>query len=281
MDAPAVDRKLKPKLHHDELKPPCIDRKLKPTTPIKVSFIKPKKKKTPKSSYLKCNFLIFNYQLETSTLQRRGNFMVSTDAEFQGYNSDQISKTLPRNYNNSASQLSSLTIAPSLLTATTTTTIASATPSTAAQPAAAAAVATTSSASTARQAGVLEYFDLDHSNPPPICNNSMTSAITSNLNAQASGSAWPVNNLSHRLSAVSISSSTIFGNQSATGDLASGINSAAINSTNSGSASGGIVSNPPTASGIVYKSVDFIKTEAFMRTRQDAELARAKNRSKE
>lgn len=63
MDAPAVDRKLKPKLHQDEiepklttpnlvksvpsikspasqptseLRPPCIDRKLKPTTPIKV-----------------------------------------------------------------------------------------------------------------------------------------------------------------------------------------------------------------------------------------------------
>lgn len=61
MDAPVVDRKLKPKLHQDseqksanrvksvpsvkspasqpsvDLKPPCIDRKLKPTTPIKVS----------------------------------------------------------------------------------------------------------------------------------------------------------------------------------------------------------------------------------------------------
>lgn len=65
MDAPVVDRKLKPKLQHDDnesrlstpnkvvcltsvkvspnqtvdLKPPCIDRKLKPTTPIRVNQV--------------------------------------------------------------------------------------------------------------------------------------------------------------------------------------------------------------------------------------------------
>lgn len=126
---------------------------------------------------------------------------------------------------------------------------------------------------TGRQPGVLEYFDLDHSNPPPICNNSSTSVSTSNLNAQASGSAWQPNNLSHRLSAVSISSSAVFGNQNA-----ANVAELAANPVSGNSLASGGVTNP---SGIVYKSVDFIKTEAFMRTRQDAELARAKNRSKE
>lgn len=130
-------------------------------------------------------------------------------------------------------------------------------------------------ATSGRQAGVLEYFDLDHSNPPPICNNSSTSASTSNLNTPASTSVWQPTNLAHRLSAVSISSSSVFGQQPTANDATIG-----ANVLNSATASGG-VTNPPTASGIVYKSVDFIKTEAFMRTRQDAELARAKNRSKE
>lgn len=207
---------------------------------------------------IECNFVEF--QLETSTLQRRGILTAATDAEFQGvYNNEPISKTLPRNYNNSAS-LSLTSTTPSVAPATVAT---AATPQTPAQGAA------------GRQAGVLEYFDLDHSNPPPICNNANTSASTSNLNAQASGVTWQPNHLSHRLSAVSISSSSVFGNQNVTGDPVIGANPLSLTSANSG------VVNPPTASGIVYKSVDFIKTEAFMRTRQDAELARAKNRSKE
>lgn len=182
----------------------------------------------------------------------------ATDAEFQGvYNNEPISKTLPRNYNNSAS-LAVSAATPSLATATAT----------------AATVTTTAQGAAGRQAGVLEYFDLDHSNPPPICNNANTSASTSNLNAQSSGVAWQPNHLSHRLSAVSISSS-VFGNQNATGDAVISANPLSLTSANSGAVI------PPTASGIVYKSVDFIKTEAFMRTRQDAELARAKNRSKE
>ncbi|XP_055313368.1 protein daughter of sevenless isoform X2 [Sitodiplosis mosellana] len=254
-DAPVVDRKLKPKVHHDDndikvatptrvksvpsvksspnqsdLKPPCPDRKLKPTTPIK---------------------------FETSTLQRRGVLTAAaTDAEFQGgYNNEQVSKTLPRNYNNSTSTLTSPVVAP----------VAVAPPPTPSQ-----------GATGGRQAGVLEYFDLDHSNPPPICNNSNTSVSTSNLNAPPSGPVWS-NNLSHRLSAVSISSSSVFGYQNAANDanIGAGANPPSITSPV------GSVSNPPTASGIVYKSVDFIKTEAFMRTRQDAEMARAKNRSKE
>lgn len=288
-DAPMVDRKLKPKLHHDDsdtkvatptrvksvpsvksspnqsdLKPPCPDRKLKPTTPIKVI----------NAIQLMRNNDIINFQsftqLETSTLQRRGVLSTAalsstTDAEFQsGYNTEQVSKTLPRNYNNSTSALTSPVPASVPLVALPPTT----------QPA--------QGATGGRQAGVLEYFDLDHSNPPPICNNSNTSTSTSNLNAPATGSPWS-NNLSHRLSAVSISSSSVFGFQNAANDasIGSGANPASITSPGSIGGVGTVVSNPPTASGIVYKSVDFIKTEAFMRTRQDAEMARAKNRSKE
>lgn len=78
-------------------------------------------------------------------------------------------------------------------------------------------------------------------------------------------------NLSHRLSAVSISSSTAFGAH----------NDASTGSTLSNIATNATIPNTPTVSGVVYKKVDFVKTEAFIRTRQDAEMARAKNRSKE
>lgn len=138
------------------------------------------------------------------------------------------------------------------------------------------ASATPSAQATGRQAGVLEYFDLDHSNPPPICNNSTISASTSNLNAQSSGASPWQTNLSHRLSSVSIASSSVSGNTNTPNDAIIGTSMPLGANLTSGN-----VVNPPTASGIVYKSVDFIKTEAFMRTRQDAELARAKNRSKE
>lgn len=170
----------------------------------------------------------------------------ATDVEFQGtYNNEPISKTLPRNYNNSASS----SVPVSML----------------AQPV---------QSATGREAKVvLEYFDLDHSNPPPICNSANTSVSTTNLSVQASGVGWQPNNLSHRLSSISISSSSAFGNQNSSTD--------ATNAPNSMMSVAGSVVNVPNPSGIVYKSVDFIKTEAFMRTRQDAELARAKNRSKE
>lgn len=145
------------------------------------------------------------------------------------FNAEQASKTLPRSNNSSISALS------------------------------------TSSAASAqnngsRPFGVLEYFDLDHSNPPPICKNNNTSASTSNLNTQLSSHDQPIKGAHHQRFS---SFSTLSRNDSI----------GATSSTN--------VSLAAAQSGIVYKSVDFIKTEAFMRTRQDAELARAQSRSKE
>lgn len=211
-------------------------------------------------------------------------FATKTDAEFRAAdlygNNDQFSKTLPRNYNNSASHMTSMT-AP-VVTAIAATAATSVPTPIEVTPAAIAMSTTTAAplsqaSATGRQAGVLEYFDLDHSNPPPICNNSSISASTSNLNTQCGGAVSPwQSNLSHRLSNVSISSSSVSGTANTPNDAISGT----TNSLGTNFASGNAV-NTPTASGIVYKSVDFIKTEAFMRTRQDAELARAKNRSKE
>lgn len=178
----------------------------------------------------------------------------AADSEFQGGYCEQVSKTLPRNYNNSSSLKANQTISGSAKVATSTTTIAQ--------------------GATSRHAGVLEYFDLDHSNPPPICNSTNTSISTSNLHAQTTSVAWQTKNLSNRLSAVGVSSS-VFGAPNASVDPNPGNNPTSIGSISTG------VNNPATHSGIVYKSVDFIKTEAFMRTRQDAELSRAKNRSKE
>lgn len=251
-NAPVVDRKLKPKSNQaqtddkdtsamqssrpvsmisttssifstaSDMKPPSIDRKLKPMTPIKVSET---------NSFHRCSFhhSIFIFQFETHSLHRRGtpsnlSFSATTnDNEFKtDLNVDQFSKTLPRNYNNSASlinnSLASLTLSP--------------------QP-----------NPNTRQTAKLEYFDLDHSNPPPICKNSSTSASTSNL------SAAPV-----------------------VGNRLSGFNSmASMNSTLAIKQNEVNIAGATSASGIVYKSVDFVKTEAFMRTRQDAEMNRAKN----
>lgn len=226
-------------------------------------------------------------------------FTTISDAEFRGGDSskDQISKTLPRNYNNSATHMTSmmaplsaaaiaastpmpmpLATTPAAVTSSTTTATATATTTTTpATPAATAATLASQAPAAGRQAGVLEYFDLDHSNPPPICNNNWTiSASTSNLNSQSVGASPWQTNLSHRLSSVSISSSSVSGNANASNDAIIGT----TNPLGASLATSGNV-NPPTSSGIVYKSVDFIKTEAFMRTRQDAELTRAKNRSKE
>lgn len=126
-----------------------------------------------------------------------------------------------------------------------------------------------------RAAGVLEYFDLDHSNPPPICYNASTSASTSNLSMQSGnlGNTFPTN-LSNRFSTLGISSFSIGTSNKLHEPMSSSISMAS-------SIASGSIPIQPVSSGIVYKSVDFIKTEAFMRTRQDAEMARAKNRSKE
>lgn len=127
-----------------------------------------------------------------------------------------------------------------------------------------------------RPAGVLEYFDLDHSNPPPICNASNTSASTSNLAGQPSlVTGAPVSNLSHRFSTLGISTPSVFGVQPLISkNETNPIASISLNAN----AQANAASQP---SGIVYKFVDFVKTEALTKTRQDAELARAKNRSKE
>lgn len=110
---------------------------------------------------------------------------------------------------------------------------------------------------------------MDHSNPPPICKNANTSASTSNLSNSFGGN--------HGSSNSNLNPSNRF----------SGFVSPSLAATYPGNSSGTIGNSAgeaiggATSSGIVYKSVDFIKTEAFMRTRQDAELNRAKNRLKE
>lgn len=83
--------------------------------------------------------------------------------------------------------------------------------------------------SLAKPIGHLEYFDLDHSNAPPICNTNtskVNSSSTTNLST------------THRNNPT----------------YAKAIH--------------------PDPSGIVYKSVDFVKTEAIKRTRQDTEKNR-------
>lgn len=162
----------------------------------------------------------------------------STDIEFRAdLNADQFSKTLPRNYNNSASPLMNhISLAPLSISP--------------------------QSIASNRQVGKLEYFDLDHSNPPPICKNSSTSASTSNLSSHLSvaGPSLSMHHLNSRHSGFT---------------PASALTGASPKLTDS------VGATPGSASGIVYKSVDFIKTEAFKRTRQDAEMSRLKNRSKE
>lgn len=78
--------------------------------------------------------------------------------------------------------------------------------------------------------GHLEYFDLDHSNAPPICNTNSSKA-----------------------------------NSTSTSNLA------IANRTNPTTFPKAVHPDP---SGIVYKSVDFVKTEAIKRTRQDTEKNR-------
>ncbi|XP_037048590.1 protein daughter of sevenless [Bradysia coprophila] len=161
---------------HLELRPPPCDRKLKPSTP----------------------------KFDTHSLRRKGGPMsLSTDTGIYSNHSESLSKTLPRNYNNSSAS-SSLTLTKQMIP----------------QP---------QQQSQAKPVGHLEYFDLDHSNPPSICTT----------------------------------------------------NSSKANSTSTSNLSLANRSNPtfakavqPDPSGVVYKCVDFVKTEAIKRTRQDTEKNR-------
>lgn len=126
------------------------------------------------------------------------------------------------------------------------------------------------SASNIKQLGKLEYFDLDHSNAPSICKNANSSASTTNLSAALNVGLPNVSQSSrfqhHRGSGFGSAASSYGGPSSLTRSQADAIMGA----------------NPGVNTGIVYKSVDFIKTEAFMRTRQDAEKNRnLKNRAKD
>lgn len=95
--------------------------------------------------------------------------------------------------------------------------------------------------------GHLEYFDLDHSNPPPICKN-VTSASTSNLSNLN-------RNQRHHSGGHTTDSVHLFQKLKENAK---------------------IVSN--SSSGVVYKSVDFVKTEAIKRTLEGKkeEMNRAK-----
>lgn len=119
----------------------------------------------------------------------------------------------------------------------------------------------------------MDYFDLDHSNPPPICKNANTSASTSNLS-----NPFGVNQTNNNFSQSNRFSG--YGGPSSLSSSTATLTGSTNNSGTIGKATGEAIAGA-TNSGIVYKSVDFIKTEAFMRTRQDAELNRAKNRVKE
>lgn len=127
---------------------------------------------------------------------------LSTDTGIYSNQSEALSKTLPRNYNNSSS---SLTLTKQMIP----------------QP---------QQQSQAKPVGHLEYFDLDHSNAPPICNTNSAKA-----------------------------------NSTSTSNLAM------INRSNPTFPK---AVQQPDPSGIVYKCVDFVKTEAIKRTRQDTEKNR-------
>lgn len=97
-----------------------------------------------------------------------------------------------------------------------------------------------------KPAGHLEYFDLDHSNPPPICQNASASSMNH------------------------LNSTTAHHQHSHHGGR--GVPTRSVTDLSN------IFQKPiGESSGIVYKSVDFVKTEAIKRTRQDTELNRAKH----
>lgn len=122
-----------------------------------------------------------------------------------------------------------------------------------------------------KQIGKLEYFDLDHSNAPSICKNATGSVSTTNLpSASNSGTA-------------TASSTNRFQQQRNSGFVLPPTSVGGVGSMSRPQMDGAVTTSGPTVdTGIVYKSVDFIKTEAFMRTRQDAEKNRnLKNRTKD
>lgn len=207
--------------------------------------------KSPPPNINSMNFRNQLVQYETCSLRRRGgpsnlSFAASTnDIEFHtDLNADKFSKTLPRNYNNSSSSTAAVASVLSVSLA----------------PISIAPIAS------GRQIGKLDYFDLDHSNPPPICKNVNTSISTSDL------SSIPTHQTATAIRHSGfVSTPTTFSNSTVTGTLKKTTHNDPVSAATTTAA----------ASGIVYKSVDFIKTEAFMRTRQDAELNRAKNRLKE
>lgn len=230
-----------------DMRPPSIDRKLKPATPGKVFTLHMLYFTTTTITQILKSIA----QYETGSLHRRGgpsnlSFAASTSyMEFHtDLNADKFSKTLPRNYNNSSS---STAAAASVLSVTQ-------------------APITIASLASGRQIGKLDYFDLDPSNAPPICKNTNPSISTSDLSSIPTHQKVAAIRHSGFVSAPSTSD-----NSTATGTL----KRATLNDPVSAAPS------TAAASGIVYKKVDFIKTDAFMRTRQDAELNRAKNRLKE
>lgn len=251
--APAVDRKLKPKIPEKKPKestrplsilsttsinsiqsdmrpsfvPPCINRKLKPATPQKVKINSSQRQSVDHYNRI-LFFVFFSLQsFETNSLRRAGGSnmysLMGTDFEFQtDHDVDVFSKTLPRNYPTNALSL----VAPPI----------------------------------AKPSGNLEYFDLDRSNPPSICKNSHSSSVsTSNLASLHTVGLPNVNHLllraqPHRPSGLGMSSTMI---------------ASALTPPQSD-----IGMN--TASDVVYKQVDFVKTEAIKLTRENAEKSREK-----
>ena len=117
----------------------------------------------------------------------------------------------------------------------------------------------------------LQYLDLDHTNgaPEPSIRNFGSASAQNILITSHGGGTMPMPSIKHSISE----------HNSNTGPLrwVAGSSSALTAAA---------AVQPPTASrdnsgrGIVYKTVDFVKTEAFNRTRQDAEMNRASNKDK-
>lgn len=171
----------------------------------------------------------------------------SSDAsEFMAHHFDSLSKTLPRNYNNSSMSTTAATGPMSLSHLNIC------------QPVAAAAAAAS------KPIGHLEYFDLDHSNPPPICQNNAGMEATKSTKNLVNHHHHSHHQQRQPPPPLPIASGAVAGGSSSSSSKSSDLFQKVA---------------PPIAdldqSGIVYKSVDFIKTEAIKRTRQD----RAQNHS--
>lgn len=138
--------------------------------------------------------------------------------------------------------------------------------------------------------GQLDYFDLDHSNPPPICINTTTAASKLPTSISSSSSSGSLTNLTNiRLSTVGtsitgailsqtsapIANSETVNVTSSTHSSTLPIASSSINTSDFSNHFNLNTKYGNDSPGIVYKSVDFVKTEAFKRTRLAAELNRA------